>query len=366
MRGAPPDSSPTVALPLLTLVRGGMGGSETYVEELSRRLVASPLVDARIFLPHGARGLVSGSRSTVVDGVRSGGSTRSRIAAQLRSETIRAVVREVHRADVVHYPLSVPSPRPSRRQRVVHTLLDTQHHDLRENFTRAEREYRRIRYDRPASRADAIITISDFCKERIVDHLGVPADRVHVAHLGVDATEFTPNLDEPRDPFVLYPARGWPHKNHRRLIAAMEEVRRTLPNFRLVLTGGGLDHLLPLPDWVDVRGLVTRDELLSLYRRASCLAFPSLYEGFGLPPLEAMASGCPVAAGDAGSLREVCGEAAILFDPKDPRHIASGILEAISGGDALAPRGLERVRAFSWERCVATHVDLYRSLATAR
>ena len=94
----------------------------------------------------------------------------------------------------------------------------------------------------------------------------------------------------------------------------MELVRRVHPGMRLVLTGGALKGLMDLPDWVDVRGLVSRTELTSLYQRAAVLAFPSLYEGFGLPLLEAMACGCPVAASDAGSLPEIVGDAAALFD----------------------------------------------------
>jgi glycosyltransferase involved in cell wall biosynthesis len=143
----------------------------------------------------------------------------------------------------------------------------------------------------------------------------------------------------------------------------MRLVRAERPELRLVLTGGGLDSLGELPDWVEVRGLVSGDELRELYRSAAVLAFPSLYEGFGLPPLEAMASGCPVAATDAGSVPEVCGDAAVLFDAEDPSAIASGILDALRRADELTRRGLEQVRAFTWERCRDVHLDVYRSVA---
>jgi glycosyltransferase involved in cell wall biosynthesis len=109
-----------------------------------------------------------------------------------------------------------------------------------------------------------------------------------------------------------------------------------------------------------VRGIVSQSELERLYRTAAVLAFPSRYEGFGLPPLEAMASGCPVAASRAGSLPEVCGDAAVLFDPDSPPDIARGILEAIERRAELAPAGLERVREFAWERCAERHVAAYR------
>jgi len=114
---------------------------------------------------------------------------------------------------------------------------------------------------------------------------------------------------------------------------------------------------------VDLKGLVSYDELKALYRSAAVLAFPSLYEGFGLPPLEAMASGCPVAASDAGSIPEVCGEAAVLFKALDVKSIASGIIEAIDRRDELTSRGAHQVQKFTWERCRDVHLAVYRRVA---
>ena len=153
---------------------------------------------------------------------------------------------------------------------------------------------------------------------------------------------------------MLYPARGWKHKNHARLIDAMRLVRSRHPEMRLVLTGGGLDALGELPDWVDRRGLVSDEELRDLYRRAGVLAFPSLYEGFGLPPLEAMASGCPVAASDAGSLPEVVGRYAVLFDPLSPESIAGGIEEAMADGPRPVATQVSTTRGPSPGRGAAT------------
>ena len=201
---------------------------------------------------------------------------------------------------------------------MVVSLLDVQHLDLPGLFSRAERTYRRRFYDAAARRADVVITISEFTKSRIVETLGIEPSRIIVAPLGVDAAEFEPNLG-PRENLLLYPARGWPHKNHATLFEAFSLLRAEDPTLRLVLTGGGLDGSGAVPAGVDVRGLVGRDELRELYRTAAALVFPSLYEGFGLPPLEAMASGCPVAASRAGSLPEICGDAAVLFDAHDAR-----------------------------------------------
>lgn len=355
-------TAPDVALSMLTLVPGAMGGSETYARELTRQLATTDEVAATAYLPANAAGFSAGIPEVVLP-LRTGPSTSERLravaAASLRARRLAPGLRD---ARIVHYPFTIPVPRPGRGQAFVQTLLDVQHLDLPHLFGRAELAFRRRYYEGAARRADVVITISEFARTRMIELLGIPGERIRVAHLGVDADAYTPHLGA-REEFVLYPARGWKHKNHARLIEAMRLVRAERPELRLVLTGGGLDSLGELPDWVEVRGLVSGDELRELYRSAAVLAFPSLYEGFGLPPLEAMASGCPVAATDAGSVPEVCGDAAVLFDAEDPNAIASGILDALARSNELARRGLEQVRAFTWERCRDAHLDVYRSVA---
>jgi glycosyltransferase involved in cell wall biosynthesis len=108
---------------------------------------------------------------------------------------------------------------------------------------------------------------------------------------------------------------------------------------------------------------VDGDELADLYRRAAALVFPSLYEGFGQPPLEAMASGCPVAVSDAGSLREVCGEAARYFDPLSPEDMAAAVLEVLAEPEEWIARGLAHAALFSWDECARKHEAVYRELA---
>jgi len=350
-----------VALSMLTLVRGGMGGSETYARALTERLASSDAVDARAYLPASARGFSAGLPEHIIEAARNGPSTRERLAGlariQARSTSIR---RAMDNADVVHYPFTVPAPTPSRSQATVQSLLDVQHLELPHMFGRLELLYRQRFYEGFAAKADAVITISHFAKARMVGSLGLDPERIHVAHLGVDTARYTPNAGA-RENFVLYPARGWPHKNHARLIEAMRLARRALPDLRLVLTGGALGGLGDLPDWVERRGLVGEDELLRLYQTATALVFPSLYEGFGLPPLEAMAAGCPVAASNAGSLPEIVGHAGVQFDPYHSEAIAAGILEAITRGGELAEAGLLHVKKFTWENCANVHIEAYRA-----
>jgi glycosyltransferase involved in cell wall biosynthesis len=271
--------------------------------------------------------------------------------AGVRSGPIRA---RLDRADAVHYPLTIALP--ESRQPFAVTLHDVLHLDRPELFPRWERTLRKVAYDRSARRAQAAIVPSAFVRERAVELLGLDPARVHVAAHGIDHDLFRPG-DEPREPFLLYPARSWPHKNHARLLEAFALVRRERPELELVLTGGGHEGRR-LPPGVSLRGHVPLEELARLYRRASALVFPSLYEGFGQPPLEAMACGCPVAVSRIPPLEEVCGDAAVYFDPTDAQDIARAILAALVG----APPGVERARRFTWAASARAHDQAYRRL----
>ena len=349
-----------VAVAMLTLVPGGMGGGETYARGLLRGLKSVKGVAATTYVSRIAAGFSGDIPEVVCTEVHGGASTTGRIRTLLAGLLKRrSLVSRMRGNDVFHVPFAVNLPVPPRSMPTVQTLCDVQHRDLPHLFSRVERLYRSYFYERAARKADAIVTISDFAKQTIVDHLGVPPEKVFTAHLAVDADQFVPNL-EAREDFVFYPARGWAHKNHAKLFDAMRLLETERPGLRLVLTGGALENLTDVPGNVDVKGLVPFAELLELYRSAKCLVFPSLYEGFGLPPLEAMASGCPVAASTAGSLPEVCGDAAVMFDPHSPRAIADAIKEAIARTDELQIKGLAQVQKFTWENCANSHEDAYK------
>jgi glycosyltransferase involved in cell wall biosynthesis len=346
-----------VGLSLLTLVPGAVGGSETYVRGLARGLTDVGELDYVALVPELAAGAGEGLPETVVPEYAS----RSRKALAIARATTRPgpIRRRYDGLDAVHYPLTIALPKTGLQ--TVVTLHDLQHLDRPELFGRVERAFRRYAYEGSARGADAVVVPSQFVRRSVVERLGILPERVHAIPHGIDHALFRPGV-EPREGFLLYPARPWPHKNHERLFEAFALLRLERPELELVLTGGGHERR-PVPAGVTVRGLVTGDELASLYRRAACLVFPSLYEGFGQPPLEAMASGCPVAAARAGALPEACGEAAAFFDPENAEDIAAVVAAVLESPERLAAAGLARAAQFTWTESARRHDAVYRALA---
>ena len=341
---------------MLTLVPGGMGGSESYARALCRALAAEVDVDAVAFVSTSARDAGEGLETRVVPEYPGATSAVAKVAGlAVGVVRRRSMARHFAGIDVVHYPFTVPAP-PLPFPSVV-TLHDLQHLDLPHLFSRQTRLFRRAAYDRSARRAGIVIVPSSFVRARAEALLGLDPLRVRVVPHGVDHSVFSPS-EAAREPFVLYPARVWPHKNHARLLAAFALLRNSRPKLTLVLTGAGTEALAG-PPGVSARGVVPERELVDLYRRASCVVFPSLYEGFGAPPLEAMACGAPVAAASSGAIPEVCGDAAVLFDPNDSEAIADGISRALDRSRELSEIGPAHAAQFTWTASAAGHEQAY-------
>jgi glycosyltransferase involved in cell wall biosynthesis len=378
-----------VGFSLLTLFPGRVGGSETYVQGLLHEYAAgrgpdevTVLANRHVMSAYGssARGPV---RLHHVSSYRPGDGMLTRTLAMAGAAALpQRAARDVPGGlDLVHYAVTVPIP-STDTPRVV-TLHDVQHHDLPDLFSRAERTYRRWAYDGSARRATVVVTSSHFSKGRIVELLRIEPERIEVVHFGIDAERFAPAPREgdeealdglglpPR--FAFYPANLWPHKNHERLLEALALLGDT--ELDLVLTGqdyGRLERLrerareLGVEPRVRHLGHLPARALPALYRRAELLVFPSLYEGFGAPPLEAMACGCPVAASDRASIPEVCGGAALLFDPESPDSIAATVRSALDDEDVrerLRSDGLERAKAFTWRAAAERHQAIYERAA---
>jgi glycosyltransferase involved in cell wall biosynthesis len=355
-----------VGISLLTLVPGVVGGSETYARELVRALARVGELDYRVYVPSIAADAADGLPSRTVRAYRAGTTTPARVramsAAALRPGPIRREL-ELDRLDALHFPLSVMLP-PVARPPAATTVLDLQHEEHPRFFSRAELAYRRLVYRWTVRRSRIVIAISEHARRTLIERLGLDPGRVRAIHLGIDHDRFRPDPTVAREPFLLYPANRWPHKNHERLFEAFALLRARRPELRLVLTGSGHDRG-PLPPKVESRGRVAADELVRLYRSAAALVFPSLYEGFGQPPLEAMACGCPVACSNATALPEVVDDAARLFDPTDPVGTAAAVEEVLADPQPWVERGLRRAAAFTWDACARRHDAVYRELSGA-
>jgi glycosyltransferase involved in cell wall biosynthesis len=234
-----------------------------------------------------------------------------------------------------------------------------------------------------ARKANRILTVSNASKRDILHYTGVRDDKVVVVHNGLDARFATPPdpdaLERVRQrfdlshPYVLYVGNIKPHKNLERLIEAFALARAGGPDdLRLVLIGDEISkyptlrqsvHRHRLDKYVRYFGFQPAATLVAFYRLARAFVFPSLYEGFGLPPLEAMANLTPVVTSNLSSMPEVVGDAAVLVDPYDAQSIADGIGRAISDErlrQTLIERGRLRAQQFSWREAAARTLGVYR------
>jgi glycosyltransferase involved in cell wall biosynthesis len=231
-------------------------------------------------------------------------------------------------------------------------------------------------------RASRVLTVSETSKRDILRYFRIPESRIDVIYNAIDErlgeAPTDTELAEVReryqlnDPFVLYTGNIKPHKNLERLIEAFHTLRRGgLEQVKLLIIGDEISkypalrravHRYKLHKHVRFFGFVPDTTLASLYRLASVFVFPSLYEGFGLPPLEAMAAGTPVITSNVSSLPEVVGDAAILIDPYEPDAIADAMRRVLTDAplrEDLRQKGLARVKEFSWERSVQRVRQIY-------
>ena len=205
-----------------------------------------------------------------------------------------------------------------------------------------------------ARAADRVLAVSEFTKREAVERLGVREERVTVVGNAVEPV-FSPGNSLLRGDYVLAVGTLEPRKNLRRVAEAAVRAGAELRVVGAPGWGG-----VETPGWI---GDVSDEELAELYRGARAVVFPSLYEGFGIPVLEAMASGTPVVTSRGGATEEVAGGAAVLVDPLDVESIAAGIAEADTRRDELRALGLERAKAYSWNAVADAVEGVWRELA---
>lgn len=253
---------------------------------------------------------------------------------------------------------------------------DLQHVHLPQFFSRRERAIRSRWYRELAAQAAVVVVASEWACDDVVANLQLPRKKVRVVAPG--PASFASRVERTGDgDYALYPASTHPHKNHERLFEALARLRDSGVVVPLVCTGIETRHAptvrrrvaeLGLEEQVRFRGYVDDNELATLYARARCLVFPSLFEGWGLPIVEAFAAGVPVVCSTATSLPELAGGAAVLFDPYDVGGMA-GALERVWTDvelrSRLVVRGRERAQTYTWPRAAEEFSALYAEVTSA-
>jgi glycosyltransferase involved in cell wall biosynthesis len=259
-------------------------------------------------------------------------------------------------AGILHCPTYRGPLRPALPLVVtVHDLAVFRHPDA---FNRWTRTYSPRVVPRVLAAARRIIAVSEFTRRELVDLLHVADEKIRVVPNGVD-DEFTREGPAAEGEYVLAVGTLEPRKNLARLV---EAARRNNVELRVV-GAPGWGGIEVGGDGVHWLGEVSDAQLARLYRGALCVAYPSVYEGFGIPVLEAMACGAPVVTSRGTAMEEVADGAAVLVDANDPAELAAGIERAVAERDALVARGLERARAFRWEAIADATIGVYREAA---
>ena len=242
--------------------------------------------------------------------------------------------------------------------------------------------FKRIMIPRPFKHIDHVLTVSESSKRDIMERLGVPEGQISVVYHGVEFDRFFPSRIPQSErvkhnPYILCVAGDSHAKNVGTLLRAYSSLPKTiLGEYQLVLAGNvqrsknlpPLIRQLGLEKHIVFTGIISDERLARLYQEASLFVFPTLYEGFGLPVLEAMACACPVITSNNSSLPEVVGDAAILIDPLDPSAIRAAIERVLTDQDLderLRHAGVQRAKQFSWEQTARETVELYRKVVGA-
>lgn len=365
-----------VGINLLWMVPGVVGGSETYVTRLLSGLVErSTAFDYTLFaLPQfkDAHPELAKTFKTAFAPV-SGQWKSFRIAGE-NSWLIRECRRR--HIDLVHHAGGVIPV--LRTTRPVLTIHDLQYLYYPEYFTTSKLAYLKRMVPRSAEAARLVLTPSEFTRRTVIERLNIDPSIVIVVPHGISPREPETPADGVREiyglpeRFFLYPAITYPHKNHLVLLEAFARLRRLKPETMLVFTGakGSMEtriaseiHKLGIDASVKRLGYVPANHLDAMYRQAVAMCFPSRFEGFGAPVLEAMARGCPVIAANATALPEVVVNAGQLVSPDNAEQwtrAMTAVLEDDSERERLAKAGIERSREFTWTRAADLLEDSYR------
>lgn len=357
------------------------GGVSRYFCEIASRLAQAPELDVSIAAPLYINSYLQNLSPGIVTGFRGPGAGRftsvyPRLFLRGMSLALGDLMLRTQSPDVIHETYYFPYSLGPRRARRVLTIHDMIHERFPSDFPLGDKtsRYKAV----AARRADHVICISESTRRDAIELLGLPPEKTSVIHHGFglmtggkgDLVGEGPATDKP---FLLYVGNRGGYKNFFRLLEAYASSPQLRAGFNLVCFGGGAfsaeEHervaRLGMTNGHIIQ-LGGSDQLLSrLYARASAFVYPSLYEGFGIPPLEAMSHDCPVVCGMTSSIPEVVGDAGEYFDPVDVVSMREAIERVVSSesySKTLIEKGRVRLGSFSWDRCAEETLCVYRKL----
>lgn len=353
------------------------GGISRYIAELANHFADEEKVDVRVLSPLYVNAYLAASSPGVrVVGLKVPMTKRTEHIYRMVNQTLAVPLMRLYKPDLVHetyYALKSAQPRGCKLVLTVHDMI----HELFPADFSANDSTRRNKAS-AVTRADHIICISEHTRRDLIELLGVPREKTSVVHHGFALRATDARVELPvRRPFLLYVGARGGYKNFSCLLQAYAASGILMKNFDLLAFGGGpitakeakLVRQLCIPP-ENLRQVHGGDDVLEgLYRRAAAFVYPSLYEGFGIPPLEAMSFDCPVICSNASSIPEVVGNAAMLFDPRSVQALAQAIaavLDDVEMRQILISRGRERVKLFSWERCAQQTMAIYEQVLSSR
>jgi len=350
------------------------GGVSRYIFEIANHMAGMVGQDVRIFAPLYVNEYFHNSNKVRPTGIKISPSHRlSRLIKSVNLTTAHLMIKPRRNVDIFHetyYSLSDFCPSSAKR---LITVYDMIHEKFADNFPGGDKMLRIKAY--AVKRADHVICISQNTQRDLVEIMGVPEEKTSVVYLGhsIGSKESESKPAVITNPYILYVGRREGYKNFEKLLHAYADSSLLKNEFNIVCFGGGgfstresgLMQSLNLSRTRVIHMSGGDDLLGGLFASAALFVYPSLYEGFGLSPLEAMAFGCPVVCANSSCLPEVVGDAAELFDPADAYDMRMAIEKVVLSPELaslLAERGRERIKLYSWEKCARETLKVYQKV----